>query len=231
MPSPPPAPLAVDLDVLKLGTTEDPITLDDVERALYALTGWQKPQALVDAALDVVVAFAREVRAGQVAPRRDGHLVVACTRAHLDDHACPVTAKTVEVERLVDALDRSRATAPPLALAPAERAPLDQAATALPPSESVRRLGVRNVASMTPEQLVMDVVNVEELTPAQRAAREALLANRQRCSTCDATKPLTEFYRDKARLTGHASRCKDCANAATAARRRKTPQMPPIGPI
>jgi hypothetical protein len=97
MPSPPAGPLAVDLDVLKLGTTEDPVSLDDVERALYALTGWQKPQHLVDAALDVVNAYARQVRAGRVLPGRVGHDSGVCTREHLADHVCPVTVKTVEV--------------------------------------------------------------------------------------------------------------------------------------
>lgn len=104
MPSLPAGPLAVDLGVLKTVGTEatNPVTFSDVETALYALTGWQKPQRLVDAMLDVVEAYARGARAGRVAPRRSGHLVVACGREHLDGHQCPVTVKTEQVERVVD---------------------------------------------------------------------------------------------------------------------------------
>jgi len=107
MPSAPAGPLAVDLDVLKLGTMDDPVSLDDVERALYALTGWQKPQHLVDAALDVVRAYATAQRAGRVPAGRQGHNMgirqrvtvpapTTCTREHLDEHVCPAVAKTVE---------------------------------------------------------------------------------------------------------------------------------------
>lgn len=203
MPSPPTGPLAVDLDVLKLGTTEDPVSRDDVERALYALTGWQKPQALVDACLAVVDSYATSVALGVVVPRRDGHAtaVMRCTRSHLDEHTCPVTVKRVEV---------------PVAAA------LDEAAETLPPKARAPRVGVRNEPTMTPgELLLVDDLHVDELTEAQRAARHTLMMRSQHCSSCGTLKSLDDFYRDKARLTGHASRCKTCANAASAARRKK----------
>ena len=202
MPSPPTGPLAVDLDVLKLGTTEDPVCRDDVERALYALTGWQKPQALVDACLAVVDSYATSVALGVVVPRRDGHVtaVTRCAREHLDEHLCPVTVKRVEV---------------PVAAA------LDEAAETLPPKARAPRVGVRNEPTMTPGQLLLVAdTEVDSLTEAQRAARHTLMTRSQGCSTCGRVKSLDEFYRDKARLTGHASRCKDCANAATKARRK-----------
>ena len=225
MPSPPAGPLAVDLDVLKLGTTEDPVTLDDVERALYALTGWQKPQRLVDAALGVVVAFAREVRLGTVAPRRSGHGTVACGRAHLDEHVCPVAVKREAVittcvsclgvaEPTVDELvDATVATAK---LAATTRASLDDAVDEATPPARVRT-GVRNTPTMTPLEIV--AAKPSDLTPAQLNAYGVLTTGVQLCSACKVTKPLASFYNDKARLTGKASRCKECANAATAARR------------
>lgn len=96
MPVSGPAPVAVDLDVFQLGTADAVITRDDVERALYALTGWQKPQHLVDAMLDVVDSYATGVRLERVVPERVGHTVVRepCARAHLDEHQCPITVKT-----------------------------------------------------------------------------------------------------------------------------------------
>lgn len=201
MPSPDPLPLAVDLDVLK--KPGEDVTLDDVERAAHALTGWQAQQRLVDQLLDVVETYARGARAGRV-PRRLGHdqaavrrVAAPCSRAHLDDHVCPVTVRRVEV------------STPPA---------LDVAAANLAPSEPARVIGHRNVASMTPAELL--AADEAELSPAQRHARLVLLSGRQRCSSCEVMKPLAEFYRDKARLTGHASRCKDCANAATRARRQ-----------
>jgi len=205
MPSVGPLPLAVDLDVLKLGTTEDPVSRDDVERALYALTGWQEPQRLVDAALDVVDSYAHEVRAGRVVPARSGHGTVACGRAHLDEHTCPVTVKVVREPALVPVVG-----------------------TTSPYADTVKparvRTGVRNSPAMTPDELLLvDERHVDQLSDAQRAARHVLLTRTQTCSTCGGVKALDEFYRDRARLTGHASRCKDCANAATNAR-RKTPQ-------
>ena len=203
MPSPPTLPLAVDLDVFKLGTDESRVERDDVERALYALTGWQKPQALVDAAMAVIDSYAKGVKLGVVVPRRDGHAtaVTRCTREHLDEHLCPVTVKRVEV---------------PVAAA------LDEAAKTLPPRARAPRVGVRNEPTMTPaELLLVDDLHVDELTEAQRAARHTLMMRSQHCSSCGTLKSLDDFYRDKARLTGHASRCKTCANAATAARRRK----------
>lgn len=206
MPSPPTQPLAVDLDVFKLGTDESPVERDDVERALYALTGWQKPQALVDAALDVIDSYVRGARLGTVIPHRGGHVSVACHRAHLDEHVCPITVKRVEVEVPTPvALDQAEAT-----VAPPARAP---------------RIGVRNEPTMTPGELLLVAdTEVETLSDAQRAARHVLMTRSQACSTCGVVKSLDDFYRDKARLTGHASRCKDCANAATAARRgKKTP--------
>lgn len=204
MPSPPSTPLAVDLDVLKLGTTEDPVSRDDVERALYALTGWQKPQHLVDAALDVVDSYAQAVRAGRVVPARGGHATVACGRAHLDEHTCPVTVRVVREPAMVPVVG-----------------------TTSPYADTVKparvRTGVRNEPTMTPAELLqVDGDHLAQLSDAQRAARQVLLLNTQGCSTCGEVKSLDAFYRDKARLTGHASRCKDCANAATSAR-RKTP--------
>lgn len=234
MPSPPTTgPLAVDLDVLKLGTTEDPVSRDDVERALYALTGWQQPQALVDAALAVVDSYATSVALGVVVPRRDGHGQVACHRAHLDGHACPKPAAVLpvvttcvsclaQVEPTVNELvDATVATAHLAAVAARDTRALDQASQTTEPGKRVRT-GVRNEPTMTPgELLLVDDLHVDELTEAQRAARHTLMTRSQGCSTCGRVKSLDEFYRDKARLTGHASRCKDCANAATAARRRK----------
>lgn len=206
MPAVGPIPLAVDLDVLKLGTTADPVDRDDVERALYALTGWQKPQHLVDAALDVVDAYATEARAGRVVPARSGHGTVACGRAHLDEHTCPVTVKVVREPALVPVIG-----------------------TTSPYADTVKpdrvRTGVRNEPTMTPgDLLLVPDTDVEKLTEAQRTARHILMTRTQGCSTCGGIKSLDDFYRDKARLTGRASRCKDCANAATSARRRKTPQ-------
>lgn len=210
MPSAPTVPLAIDLDVLKL-PGED-VTLDDVERAAHALTGWQAGQPLVNQLLDVVEAYARGARAGRV-PRRLGHdpgavpvRTVACGRAHLDEHTCPVTVKTVQVPT-------------PVALA------LDEAAKTLPPRARAPRVGVRNEPTMTPEQLLLvPDTEVDALTEAQRAARHVLMTRSQVCSTCALVKGLDDFYKDRARLTGRASRCKDCANAASAARRRaKTP--------
>ena len=100
MPSPPPTPLAVDLNVMKLGTAEDPVSRDDVWRALYALTGWEQPQPLLDQAMRVVDAYAGH---GVVSDGRAGHLVVqrgeTCQREHLDEHQCPVIVKTEEFPR------------------------------------------------------------------------------------------------------------------------------------
>lgn len=228
MPSVGPVPLAVDLDVLKLGTTEDPVSRDDVERALYALTGWQKPQHLVDSALDVVDSYAHEVRAGRVVPARNGHGAVACGRAHLDDHVCEV--KVVEVPLAAPA----RQTTPVADERPLDgvtyrdtRA-LDQAQRDVEQGEPGRRVrtGVRNEPTMTPgELLLVDGADVDQLSDAQRAARHTLLINTQGCSACGSVKSLDDFYKDRARLTGRASRCKECANAATAARRgKKTPR-------
>ena len=205
MPSPPPTPLAVDLDVLKLGTTEDPVSRDDVERALYALTGWQKPQHLVDAALDVVDSYATGVKAGRVVPARGGHGTVACSRAHLDEHTCPITVKVVREPALVPVVG-----------------------TTSPYADTVKparvRTGVRNTPTMTPDELLLvEDPDVAQLTEAQCTARHILMTRTQGCSTCGEIKSIDDFYRDKARLTGRASRCKDCANAATNAR-RKTPQ-------
>jgi hypothetical protein len=211
MPSAPALPLAVDLDVTKVEGQD--VTLDDVETAAYALTGWQAPQHLVQQLLDVVEAYARGARAGRV-PRRLGHdpgklpvrAPVACGRAHLDEHTCPVTVKTVEVEVPVPAA-------------------LDEAAKTVAPAARAPRVGIRNEPTMTPGELILvPDTEVDQLTDAQRMARHVLMTRSQGCSTCGVVKALDEFYRDKARLTGHASRCKDCANAASAARRRaKTP--------
>jgi len=42
-------------------------------------------------------------------------------------------------------------------------------------------------------------------------ARQRLLINNQKyCSGCDAIKPIDEFYKDKYRLDGRQSKCKDC---------------------
>lgn len=205
MPSVGPVPLAVDLDVLKLGTTEDPVDRDDVERALYALTGWQKPQHLVDAALDVVDSYATGVRAGRVVPARGGHGTVACSRAHLDEHTCPVTVKVVREPAMVPVVGT---TSP-------------YADTVKPTGRALT--GARE-PTMTPGELIqVPETDVARLTEAQRAARHVLLTRTQVCSTCGEAKSLDEFYRDKARLAGHASRCKRCANAASVAR-RKTPR-------
>lgn len=62
-----PGPLAVDLGVMKLGGETDPVTREDVERALYALTGWSKPQTLVDTALLVVDRYAWGAEVGALA--------------------------------------------------------------------------------------------------------------------------------------------------------------------
>jgi hypothetical protein len=208
-------PLAVDLDVLKLGTLEDPVERTDVERALYALTGWQKPQRLVDAALDVIDSYATGVRAGRVVPAQMGHttVTVACDREHLDEHLCPITVKTV-VET------------PPLAPVTREdtRALVKAAVETVQEGEPVRKVAFRNVATMTPAEIL--AADPSTLTQAQLNAHSVLVSKEQRCSACALVKALTEFYRDKARLTGHASRCKDCANAATSARREKPPRVP-----
>lgn len=226
----PTLPLAVDLDVFKLGTGEEVVDRADVERALYALTGWQKPQHLVDAMLDVVDSYARGVRLGRVVPAASGHLVVrggaTCHRAHLDEHTCPVTVRTV-VERVpVSAVEAPPLVETPLVAVPrAERRALDEAAASVEPGKRVRT-GVRNAPALTPEALL--AADEAALTDAQRAARHVLLTRSQRCGTCGLVRGLDEFYRDKARLTGHASRCKDCANAASAARRRKSPPGTPL---
>lgn len=230
MPSPPTTgPLAVDLDVLKLGTTEDPVSRDDVERALYALTGWQQPQALVDAAMAVIDSYATAVKLGVVVPRRDGHAtaVMRCTRQHLDEHTCPITVKREAVLPVVTTcvsclgvVDQDGKVTPPLEPTPAaDTRALDQASAEM---ETVKRVrtGVRNEPTMTPDQLLLVAdTEVDTLTEAQRTARHTLMTRSQCCSTCGLVKSLDDFYRDKARLTGHASRCKDCANAATKARR------------
>lgn len=236
MPSPDPLPLTVDLDVLK--KPGEDVTLDDVERAVHALTGWQAQQRLVDQLLDVVETYARGARAGRV-PRRLGHdqaavrhVATPCGRAHLDDHVCPAEpTREVEVtpaqHHPLATLDRTAASAPPLArpeverVTPQDAAALAEAAKTVEPSRPARRVGARNVASMTPaELLLVDDLHLDELTEAQRAARHTLMMRSQHCSSCGTLKSLDDFYRDKARLTGHASRCKDCANAATRARRQ-----------
>lgn len=246
MPSSPPTPLAVDLDVLKLGTTDDPVSRDDVERALYALTGWQKPQRLIDAALDVVDSYATEVRAGRVVPARSGHGSVACGRAHLDEHTCPVTVRVVREPApvpLAEPVSKQPDTSRCRTCAHDQHAGLCTVLVVRPPSAGLHgpvpcgcgldstpsppptrvRTGVRNTPAMTPDELLLvDERHVDQLSDAQRAARHVLLTWTQTCSTCGGVKALDEFYRDRARLTGHASRCKNCANAATSAR-RKTP--------
>lgn len=236
MPSAPAVPLAIDLDVLKL-PGED-VTLDDVERAAHALTGWQAGQPLVNQLLDVVEAYARGARAGRV-PRRLGHdpgavpvRTVACGRAHLDEHTCPVTVKREAVLPVVTTcvsclgvVDQDGKVTPPLEPTPrADTRALDQASAEMEPAKRVRT-GVRNEPTMTPEQLLLvPDTEVDALTEAQRAARHVLMTRSQVCSTCALVKGLDDFYKDRARLTGRASRCKDCANAASAARRRaKTP--------
>lgn len=208
-----PRPLAVDLDVLKLGTTEDPVSRDDVERALYALTGWLKPQRLIDAALDVVDSYATQVRAGRVVPAREGHVAVVrravvapvaaplrCSRAHLDEHTCPVSVELVEVPVSVPATPGSVA------------------------EPAVRQVWARSTPTMSPEELLLVAdADVKSLSPAQRGARHALMTSSQTCKLCSLVKSLDDFYKDSARLTRRSSRCKDCANASAAARRRKTP--------
>lgn len=42
----------------------------------------------------------------------------------------------------------------------------------------------------------------------------------KRCTTCDETKPLAEFHRDKNRSDGHGFRCKACQKAYTRQRYR-----------
>ncbi len=257
MPSPPTGPLAVDLDVLKAGDTTDPVTLDDVERALYALTGWQKPQRLVDQALDVVVAFARQVRAGRVVPQRDGHLVVACKREHLDEHLCPITVKTAKLPATdgnapclapdgcttldgcvrgcrwaADELSR-------LGQEMADTAELEPTVTAADIAAAVEAVRGEVTAAfsrsargpaMTVEHLMDDGLDEATLTPPQRHARAVLLAGRQQCTDCGETKALNAFYRDKAKLTGRMGKCADCSNKAAAARRsrRKDPPESPL---
>lgn len=236
-PSPPPSsPLAVDLDVLKLGTLADPVERDDVERALYALTQWQKPQHLVDVALDVIDSYALGVRARRVVPARSGHGAVACTRPHLADHVCQTVTVTpadpcrhgcreaVEAHsRLSEELDLEFGEAQPQSEATLDLKQLIEAELTVTraPAPRTSRAGFRNVPAKTPEELLQVPDDaVEALTEAQRAARAVLVMQAQRCSVCEIQKPLDHFYCDKARLTGHASRCKQCANAA----RRKTPR-------
>lgn len=253
MPSPPPGPLSVDLNVLKTGDASSPVTYDDVEAALYALTGWQAPQALVSQALDVIVAFARGVQAGRVAPRRDGHLVVACTRAHLDGHVCAVApAKLPATDgnapclapdgctMLTDCVRGCRWAADELsrlgqemADAAPEPEPVVTASDIAAAVEAVRgevtaafSRSARGPA-MTIEQLMADGLDEATLTPAQRAARATLLLGDQQCSDCGVVKPLDKFYRDKAKLTGRMGKCSECSNAAAQRRKaasRKTPQ-------
>lgn len=211
-----PKPLAVDLNVLKLGTTEDPVNRDDVERALYALTGWAKPQLLVDAALDVIDSYATAVRASRVVPARSGHdvpavaagrnsAVVVCGRDHLDEHTCPaVEVKTVEV--MVEV-------------------PVEVRVPVLGAMAVKDRVWARSDPTMSPEELLLvDEADVHRLTDAQRGARDVLVAHQATCSMCSMLKSLDDFYKDSSRLTRRSSRCKDCANTAAAARRRaKTP--------
>jgi len=245
MPSPPAGPLAVDLDVLKLGTTDDPVSLDDVERALYALTGWQKPQRLVDAALDVVRAYATAQRAGRVPAGRRGHnmgvrkhVAVACTREHLDEHVCPVTVKTVEVAAKLPATDGNAPCAAGGGCVVQEGCPrgcqvarfeaaerarqsVEAIATELKP-EPTPRVSSREPALTVEELLTLDE---SQLRPAQRVARAVLLAGEQKCAECGVVKPLDSFYRDNAKLTRRMGKCSDCSNKAAALRRgRKTPQ-------
>lgn len=245
-PTPPPpsaaSPLAVDLDVLKLGTVADPVERDDVERALYALTQWQKPQYLVDVALDVIDSYALGVRARRVVPARGGHGAVACTRPHLADHVCQTVTVTpadpcrhgcreaVEAHsRLSEELDLEvgEAQAQPEATLDLQQLIETELTGTRAPAPRTSRAGFRNVPAKTPAELLQVPDDaVETLTGAQRAARAVLVAQAQRCSMCEEEKPLAQFYRDRARLTGHASRCKRCANAANAANARARREIP-----
>jgi hypothetical protein len=189
------------------------VTLEDVERALYELTGWQKPQATVDETLNLVVKYAGGVRRG-LAPlvRVMGHqrvatgAVAACGRAHLDEHVCAVDQFEAEAQRVADAM-------PYEGQAIEDAMPFQPAAVDETELVPVRR----NEPAMTVEQLL--AAEPGSLRPAQRVAREVLLAGEQRCTVCGEVKPLDKFYRDRAKLTQRMGKCADCSNAAATARR------------
>lgn len=195
----------------------DPVTLEDVERELYALTGWQEPQAAIDAVLDVVRRFAAATRRGVVPLDRVlGHgTVAACTREHLEEHTCPVIVKTEPVVAIqmeprppVTEAERSITEIPPL-----PPLALDEPEPVVAEPTSVRR----NEPALTIEQLL--VMEPEQLRPAQRVARAVLLAGEQRCGGCGVVKPLDKFYKDNAKLTRRMSKCSECSNKASMARR------------
>jgi hypothetical protein len=243
MPSPEPH-VASDLGVLRRPSdVTDPVTREDVERALYSLTGWEKPQHLVDQMMDVVDTYVHGVRARVVPvnPTRlpPGHLVIGkCHREHLDEHTCPVTVKRPLVDcthgcrDAADELSRlGQEMAEPVGVEPLAAATyrdtraLDQVSREVEkaePAKYVRK--TRPVPAFKPEQLLaMSEAEAETLTAAQRGAREVLRQGRMRCTVCNLVKPLVDFYRDTSRLTGRASRCSKCVSV-TKKRTRLAPR-------
>lgn len=62
----------------------------------------------------------------------------------------------------------------------------------------------------------------------KRAAREAVYGatdGRKRCSRCDASKPVGDFFRNKGSKDGYLTWCKACATEAERQRRRENPQL------
>lgn len=239
MTKPEPRPLAADLNVLTVDVDAEPVTRDQVEGALYALTGWQKPQHLVDTAMTVIDSYATGVKRG-VVPARPGHPVARCSREHLDDHVCeaPVDVTGVVTTACTLATGCRDATrcAHGCSAAADELTRLFQE-TEVAPSEPEQKVettpakvrdevertasGKRTVASMTPEQLLaVKSTDLDGLTLAQRTARHVLTMGEQKCSRCGMVLPLTGFHRDKARLTGRASRCKNCHNMLSNSRKK-----------
>jgi hypothetical protein len=219
---PPPRPIAVDLDVFKRGGEKDPVHREDVERALYALTGWDKPQELIDQAMDVIDSYSWGVTA-----RVLGDEPVRLTPGH---HfavrevavAVPTLAETEQDEEQGDESDvetMELSELAPLSIPHEDiMAALDvlrqdeKPAVEKPPSP--RRYGL----AYTPSQLVN--ADPSALSAAQVRAREVLLLDKQRCVACEVVKPLSEFHVDGFRLTGLVTRCKPCVNKARNAARQ-----------
>lgn len=220
-------------------STDEPVTRNDLERAIWTLTGWQLDATLVCELLLLADGYALAVAAGTVSPHAgDPDQVRAELLADgwLPSGPLPITWENPVNEARQAAMGRVREGA-----SDAVNAALQVQET--PTGEDVR------ILALAVEKLVCQVWEVLEwaqepgvienlAVPVPRTPDPWVAAERKaepeaadpvapvgerECSKCAVTRPLTEYNKDSKGVDGLRRYCRECERVQRA-QRKKTPR-------
>lgn len=201
-----PAPASVTLGVMTGGETGVPVSRNDVERAIWAFTGWQGGQDMVDELLAVVDAYALE----------------------MDQESYRAFAREMTMKRVIAVQDQEQS------VDPGQAQGITEWLEALVKRYGGRSLAdvVGDLAGSARGQEILELARTAGPQAPDTTLDEdgVMLADglgntHGTCTKCRERKPVDEFGRDATRKSGRKSRCRDCLNAGHVARRAARKQQ------